>query len=78
MDAETTGLVAVLARARDDNKFLAQLTDNSDKALKGYDLSSEARAALASGDIRWIESRVGTLDEPLRAWFTSRLSQEKW
>jgi formate/nitrite transporter len=78
MNAETTGLVAVLARARDDNKFLAQLAENSDKALKGYELSSEAKAALASGDIRWIESRVGTLDEPLRAWFTSRLAQEKW
>lgn len=78
LDAETSGLVSVLARARDDNAFLAKLADNPKQALKGYKLTSEAKAALQSGDIRWLESRVGVLDEPLRTWLTSRLSQEKW
>jgi len=28
--------------------------------------------------IRRIESKLGTLDEPLRTWLTARLTQEKW
>jgi formate/nitrite transporter len=78
LDAETRALIGVLAKARDDNAFMAQLSENPDKALKGYELSNEAKAALASGDLHWLESRMGFLDEPLRTWLTSRLSQEKW
>lgn len=78
LDAETKALISVLAKARDDNGFLAQLSENPDRALEGYSLSSEAKAALASGDLHWLESRMGFLDEPLRTWLSSRLSQEKW
>jgi formate/nitrite transporter len=78
LDAETKALISVLARARDDTKFLAKLADNPNQALKPYSLTPEAKAALESGDVRWLESRVGTLDEPLRTWLTSRLTQEKW
>ena len=78
MDAETEALISVLAKARDDTTFLAQLSENPDKTLEGYNLTNEAKAALASGDLHWLESRVGFLDEPLRTWLTSRLSQEKW
>ena len=78
LDQEARALISVLAKARDDNTFLAQLSENPDKALVGYNLSNEAKAALASGDLHWLESKIGFLDEPLRTWFTSRLSQEKW
>jgi len=78
LDAETKALISVLAKARDDNAFLAKLADNPNQTLKGYNLTPEAKAALESGDIRWLESRVGVLDEPLRTWLTSRLAQEKW
>jgi len=78
LDTETKALISVLARARDDTKFLAKLADNPNQALKAYNITPEAKAALESGDIRWLESRVGMLDEPLRTWLTSRLSQEKW
>jgi len=71
-------LLAVLAKAKDDSGFLARLAENPAEALKGYDLTSEEKAALSSGDIRWIESKLGTLDEPLRTWLTARLAQEKW
>ena len=71
-------LLEVLAKARDDSNFLARLAENPAEALKGYDLTSEEKAALASGDIRWIESKLGTLDEPLRTWLNARLAQEKW
>jgi hypothetical protein len=77
-DMETKTLISVLARARDDARFMAKLSENPNRALKAYNLTPEAKAALESGDVRWLESRVGTLDEPLRTWLTSRLSQEKW
>jgi len=71
-------LLAVLARAGEDPGFLADLATDPDQALEGYDLTSEEKAALASGDIRWVESKLGTLDEPLRTWLNARLAQEKW
>ena len=77
-DIEMKALISVLAKARDDGDFLTELAENPDKALEGYNLTSEAKAALASGDLHWLESRVGFLDEPLRTWLVSRLSQEKW
>ena len=78
LDRGSQVLLAVLSKARDDSKFLARLAENPDEALKGYDLTSEDKAALSSGDIRWIESKLGILDEPLRTWLTARLAQEKW
>jgi hypothetical protein len=34
--------------------------------------------AIASGDIRKIESWVGKLDDRLKKWLIARLAQEKW
>lgn len=72
-------ILEILARAADDSNFLAQLSDNPDKALSEYYvLSWEERAALGSGDIKKIESWVGKLDKRLATWLWCRLSQEKW
>ncbi len=78
LDRGGKALLAVLAKARDDSNFLAKLAEDPAQALEGYNLTSEEKAALSSGDIRWIESKLGTLDEPLRTWLTARLAQEKW
>jgi len=78
LDTGGKALLAVLAKARDDSHFLARLAEKPDQALNDYDLTSEEKAALLSGDIRWIESKLGTVDEPLRTWLTARLTQEKW
>jgi len=78
LDTGGKALLDVLSRARDDSDFLARLAENPAQALEGYDLTSEEKAALSSGDIRWIESKLGTLDEPLRTWLSARLAQEKW
>jgi formate transporter len=79
LDRSGKALLAVLAKARDDSGFLARLAENSADALKDYgNLTAEEKAALSSGDIRWIESKLGVLDEPLRTWLTTRLAQEKW
>ena len=71
-------ILEVLARAADDHRFLARLAENPAEALKEYDLTSEERAALASGDLRRIESWVGKLDNRLSTWIWCRLQQEKW
>ena len=72
-------LLAVLKRAATESEFLARLAQNPHEALKEYySLGAEERAALASGDIRKIESWVGKLDAELATWLWCRLSQEKW
>jgi len=79
MLGEREQLVAVLRRAATDSEFLARLSENPQEALKEYYLlTTEELAALASGDIKRIESWVGKLDEKLATWLWSRLAQEKW
>ncbi|MFC1926587.1 hypothetical protein ACFLWV_02425 [Chloroflexota bacterium] len=46
--------------------------------MKEYNLTDEEKAAIASGDIRKIESWTGKLDERLKKWLIARLQQEKW
>ncbi len=71
-------VLAVLDRATQDNAFFARLAENPAEALKEYDLTAEEKVAIASGDIRKIESWVGKLDERLKKWLIARLAQEKW
>jgi predicted molibdopterin-dependent oxidoreductase YjgC len=71
-------VLSVLDRATQDNAFFARLAENPAKALKEYDLTAEEKMAIASGDIRKIESWVGKLDERLKKWLIARLQQEKW
>jgi hypothetical protein len=68
----------VLERAARDHHFIAQLTHQGDEALQSYDLSWQEKAALLSGDIRWIEARLGKLSPRLRTWLDCRLEQENW
>ena len=77
-EVDTAEILRVLERAADDARFIAQLTHNGSRALQGYDLTEEAKAALLSGDIRWVEGHVGKLDARLRTWLDCRLQQEIW
>lgn len=72
-------VLAVLKRAANESQFLARLAADPHEALKEYySLTTEERAALASGDMKKIESWVGKLDEELSTWLWCRLSQERW
>ncbi len=71
-------IIDVLDRASRDPDFITRLTEKGSAALEEYDLSWDEKAALASGDIRWIEGRVGKLSEDRKAWFNCRLQQERW
>ena len=77
-DINREEILRVLERAAKDNGFIAQLTYRGDEALQDYDLSWEAKAALLSGDIGWIEAHVGRLGARLRTWPDCRLQQEIW
>ena len=52
-------VLAVLERAAEDITFYSQLAEDYAKALEDCDLTREERAALAGGDVRWIESHIG-------------------
>lgn len=72
-------IMAVLARAADDDEFLAQLAENPTEALaEYYTLGPEEVAALVSGDINKIEGWLGKLDQRHATWLWCRLNQEKW
>jgi len=77
-DVEAREILKVLKRAAADDGFIAQLTYEGSKTLRKYNLSRQAKAALLSGDIRWVEARVGKLSARLRTWFDCRLQQEIW
>lgn len=72
-------ILAILSRAAEDTRFMAQLADNPTEALSlYYTLTPEEMAALISGDIKRIEGWIGKLDKKHAAWLWNRLSQEKW
>lgn len=71
-------VLAALDRAAEDLGFIAELTEHGSDALKGYALTLEEKAALLSGDIRWIEAHIGRLTEKRKAWLNCRLGQERW
>ena len=77
-EIESEELVRVLERAAEDDAFIAQLTYHGSAALQEYRLSTKAKAALLSGDVGWIEARVGKLNRRLRTWLDCRLQQEIW
>jgi hypothetical protein len=71
-------VLRVLERAADENGFIAALTHRGSRAFEGYHLTAEAKAALLSGDIRWIEAHMGKLSERQQTWLWCRLGQEIW
>lgn len=52
--------------------------ENPVEALKKYELTSEGKTVLMSGDIRKGESWLCKLDECLKTWLMLRLLQENW
>ncbi len=71
-------VLKALNRATREAGFASKIIEQDSEALTGYNLSSEARAALLSGDVRWIERHAGNLTDMQRAWLDRRLQQERW
>ena len=68
----------VLVKASRDQSFGASLLYHGSRILSGLALSSEAKAAIVSGDIVWIEKECGELSADERDWLMRRLQAEIW
>ena len=71
-------VLRVLERASQDTDFWADLLKNGSNALKDYQLSSSASAAIISGDLNWIRKNVGELTKEQLQIILSRLEREVW
>jgi DNA-binding response OmpR family regulator len=71
-------VLGVLSRTVEDTDFWADLMENGSLALTNYQLSSEAKAAIASGDLKWINENVGELTQKQLMFIYKRLEREAW
>jgi len=71
-------VLGVLSRTAEDLDFWRDLMENGSVALADYSLSSEAKAAIASGDLKWINQNVGELTQKQLMFIYKRLECEAW
>ena len=71
-------VIRVLERASQDKNFWEGLLEDGSNALKGYQLSNSAKAAIISGDLNWIKKNVGELSQDQLQFIMSRLEREVW
>ena len=71
-------VLGVLSRTAEDMDFWADLMENGSLALADYELSSEAKAAISSGDLKWINANVGELTQKQLMFIYKRLEREAW
>jgi len=71
-------VISVLNRTADDEDFWIELMEKGSAALEGYRLSTEAKAAIASGDLNWINRNVGELTQKQLMFIYKRLEREAW
>ena len=71
-------VIQALNRTADDKDFWRDLMENGPAALEEYQLSSEAKAAIASGDLKWINENVGELTQKQLMFIYKRLEREAW
>jgi len=71
-------VLGVLSRTAEDADFWGDLMENGSLALANYSLSSEAKAAITSGDLKWINENVGELTQKQLMFIYKRLEREAW
>jgi YesN/AraC family two-component response regulator len=71
-------VLGVLSRTAEDMDFWRDLMETGSLALADYPLSSEAKAAIASGDLKWINENVGELTQKQLMFIYKRLEREAW
>jgi ActR/RegA family two-component response regulator len=71
-------VLGVLSRTAEDADFWGDLMENGSLALADYKLSGEAKAAIASGDLKWINENVGELTQKQLMFIYKRLEREAW
>ena len=53
----------VLTRTSEDQEFSRALMDLQTEALEAYNLSSEAKTAILTGDLKWLNEHIGELTQ---------------
>jgi ActR/RegA family two-component response regulator len=71
-------VIQVLENASQYPSFWQKLMEDGSEALKGYRLSSAAKAAILSGDLNWIRENVGELTAGQLQFIYKRLEREAW
>jgi DNA-binding NtrC family response regulator len=71
-------VLRVLERTHEDAAFASNLLEGDASELNEYDLTTEARAAIASADLRWLKAHVGTLSDEQMVFINKRLEREAW
>jgi|GEM_PF-1273767 len=73
-----TLVLQILERTVDDPDFFDRLYMEGSDALKDYNISTEAKSAIARGDLRWIEENVSKLNEKQMMSIARILEREIW
>jgi len=71
-------VLGVLSRTSEDLNFWRDLMENGSLALTDYRLSDDAKAAIAAGDLKWINENVGELTQKQLMFIYKRLEREAW
>ncbi len=71
-------VMRVLNRTADDKIFWHDLMESGAEALEEYNLTSEAKAAILTGDLRWINEHVGELTQKQLLFLYKRMEMEIW
>jgi DNA-binding response OmpR family regulator len=71
-------VIRILDRAYQNQDFWRELMENGSESLQNYRLSRAAKAAILSGDLKWIRENVGELTEEQLLFIYSRLQREAW
>ena len=71
-------VLKVLNRTSEDSRFSNSLMKKGGDALGEYVLSNEAKAAIGSGDLGWINKNVGELTQKQLMYVYKRLELEAW
>jgi len=71
-------VLGVLSRAADDIKFWEDLMELGSEALDNAQLISDAKAAITSGDLKWINENVGELNQKQLKFIYKRLERQNY
>jgi len=71
-------VLRVLDRTSQDLRFWRDLMERGSDVLKEYHLSNEAKAAIVSGDLYWLNEHVGELTQKQLMFIYKRLEREAW
>lgn len=71
-------MIKVLEKGACDKAFIFDLLNHGADTLDEYDLSGLEKLAILTGDVEWIEGKVGPLTPPQRRWLELRKNSEVW